>query len=74
MSFPPPIFVEVEYLRALRACLRPGGLLLINYGVHTKKMRREVVQRTHQVFPECGVYEIAIETDQNKFVPFLFFA
>ena len=29
LSFPPRGFVEVEYFQALRACLRPGGLLLV---------------------------------------------
>ena len=64
LSFPPPPFLAPTFLAVCRACLRPEGLLLLNYGVHTPEMKAEVWRRVAKEFEH--VYEIPIENGQNR--------
>jgi spermidine synthase len=67
LSFPPPPFVDIGYLRHVRSCLRPRGALMMNFGVHKHSMRRQIVSSVIDVFgPQSHVYEISIENDQNR--------
>eukprot|EP00455_Lapot_gusevi_P052549 TRINITY_DN8009_c0_g1_i3.p1 TRINITY_DN8009_c0_g1~~TRINITY_DN8009_c0_g1_i3.p1 ORF type:complete len:573 (+),score=14.35 TRINITY_DN8009_c0_g1_i3:42-1760(+) len=63
--FPPPQFLEADFLRQVQECLKPGGIMVMNYG-SLKEVTREFVRKRVRTVFDYALYEIPVEDDQNR--------
>ncbi|KAK9819283.1 hypothetical protein WJX74_000127 [Apatococcus lobatus] len=63
MTCPPAAFVEQGFLRHAAACLRPEGVLAINFVTRSRDALVAAYQTLQEVFP--AVYTVSAEDDVN---------